>query len=491
MIQTSDKLVCDPAARLERGVWYRALRLLESNRSELPLNGIVVCVSALALVRNDEDFRTRCIWQRRLVDEAMEHLQVQLPVYFVVTHLDSLPGFDHFFGALPKEAGRQALGARLDTHVRTSAASIGRTAEIFDTMYERLHALRLTALRTEMLPAPRKGIYGFVESFRQLRSGLETFVRLLLEDNPFQHTPQWRGLYFAATGTNAAFVEDLFSRFLPADQPLAVKNVRRRFWRWSAAALGAVAVIAVSAYITSGIVTAGRQDRALRDKVAEACQTPQAVAGPARITWVASCGREIDSVEAIAGGASLGFGLRKSDEQLRALQQTLVQDFSRLILAPYDQTLEQDIRNGRTGLEHYLAICQRLRLVRHCRSEPEPCRREALAANHVFDPYSRLFAPFHLAGADRDNRSQARDLMQTYVGYIRWQDAALLEEEEKRLHAQLATIVNAHRLEGGDISRWAASRPKKLDLAAVWLPAGNASHDQSRRVAFRIRGLLA
>jgi type VI secretion system protein ImpL len=474
-IQTSEKLVCDPAARLERGVWYRALQLLESNRSEMPLNGILVCVSATAIARNDETFRTHCMWLRRLVDETMEHLHLQLPVYFVVTHLDELAGFAQFFGALPKEAGRQALGARLETQVRTSAASIARIGDIFETMHERLHALRLTALRTEPLAAQRKGIFDFVESFRTLRPGLETFVRVLLEDNPFLRTPQWRGVYFAATGSQPAFVEDLFTRFLPVDQPLAVKNARRSFWRWSAAALGAVALIALSAYVAGGIVNAVRQDNMMSEKMAQACQTPQAVTGPARITWVASCGREIDSVEAIADSAPLSFGLRASDRKLRELRQTLVQDFSRLILAPYDQTLEQEVHAGRIGLEHYLAICQRLRLVADCRSDAKTCRRDALAANYVFDPYSGLFAPFRVAGTAQQAHAQAQDLLQAYIGYIRWQDPALLHEEENRLRTQLAAMVSSHRLEGADVTRWAAARPNQLALATLWLPASEAS----------------
>jgi hypothetical protein len=469
-IQTSERFVCETGARLERGIWYQGLQLLAAQRDQLPLNGIVVCVAATALVRNDETFRNRCVWLRRLVDEAMEHLQLQLPVYFVVTKLDALPGFAAFAGTLPKEAERQAVGWRLEADVRTSAASSGRVAEIFDTILKRLHAVRLAAVKAELRPPPRKGVYDFVESFKRLRGGLETFVRLLLEDNPFQRTPQWRGLYFAATDSRPAFTEDLFTHFLPVDQPLAAKNQRSRFWQWSRAAVGVAGVLAVSTFVSHGIMTAARQDVPVLEHVAAACPAGEGLAGAARLSWVASCGRQIDAVESMQAGLAFGFGVRRSAARVRELKQTLVDDFSRLILAPYDQTLEQDIAGRRLAFDHFLAVAQRLRLIRQCRSDAEACRRDALGANYAFDPRSRLYAPFVAAAAGRSKEEQSLELMQAYIGYVRWQDRDVLEQEEERLKGLLRTMLDAHELRPADVARWAQTRPSDVTLARFWRP---------------------
>src|SRR3546814_1010081 len=77
---------------------------------------------------------------------------------------------------------------------------------------------------------------------QRLAAGLRVFVTQLLEDNPFQRTPRWRGLYFGGGGTEAApggaFIADLFTRFLPGDQPLATPSVKGNAGRLTGAALG-------------------------------------------------------------------------------------------------------------------------------------------------------------------------------------------------------------------------------------------------------------
>src|SRR3546814_717413 len=144
----------------------------------------------------------------------MEHLQIKLPVYFLVTGLERLHGYAQFRAALPAEAFSQALGFRLPESEVVNAATSGKLDEILDPIVERLHALRETALRSQATPATRRGVFEFVESLPRLAAGLRVFVTQLLEDNPFQRTPRWRGLYFGGGGTEAApggaFIADLF-----------------------------------------------------------------------------------------------------------------------------------------------------------------------------------------------------------------------------------------------------------------------------------------
>src|SRR3546814_4938413 len=84
---------------------------------------------------------------RRLVDEAMEHLQIKLPVYFLVTGLERLHGYAQFRAALPAEAFSQALGFCLPESEVVNAATSGKLDEILDPIVERLPALRETALQ--------------------------------------------------------------------------------------------------------------------------------------------------------------------------------------------------------------------------------------------------------------------------------------------------------------------------------------------------------
>lgn len=234
-IETSPRIVCDALVRSERGLWYQALMRLASERDRLPLNGIVVCVGARGLLGDAGALKDAGMRLRQLVDEAMEHLEVRLPVYVIVTGLETLPGYAAFRAAVPAEVFAQAMGWRLPENEAVHADTSAQFDGLFAPVAERLHALRLTLLAAQHEVKDRHGVFEFVQSISRLQDGLRRFVGLLLEDHSFRHSPRWRGLYFtggAAPDTPAGlFVTDLFTRFLPADQPLATPNFKGRTGR--------------------------------------------------------------------------------------------------------------------------------------------------------------------------------------------------------------------------------------------------------------------
>ncbi|MCD9029082.1 type VI secretion system protein [Luteimonas sp. BDR2-5] len=474
-IQMHARVVCEPGARLDRGLWYQALQLLRSERDKLALNGIVVCVSAQTLLGSADQVKAAGIRLRRLVDEAMEHLQIRPPVYFVVTGLDQLHGYADFRAALPAEAFEQALGFRLADSEVVSAATSGRLDDILGPVVERLHALRETALRSQSTPDKRRGVFEFVQAFPRMADGLRIFVDQLLADNPFQRTPRWRGLYFAGGGgaghAGGAFVADLFTRFLPSDQPLATPSLKGSAGRMTGAGLGVAAMLGLSAYLSYGLFTAWQEDTQLLAQTRAACQETQGSGAGGRIAWVAACGRTIQQLEAAAAGTSLGFGIRRSDRDIDALKARVVEDFSRLILAPYDQMLGADLARGEVGLDHALAVAQRLRLLDRCRRQRAECEQEA-AGNVVFDAQSRLFAPFQSGDGDiAVNRERAAALFDTYLGYLRWQHRGMLNDEQQRLLGEFEKIAARYQPRPADLEQWAAARRDPVRLADYWLPA--------------------
>lgn len=239
-IETSPRIVCDASARTERGLWYQALMQLASQRDRLPLNGIVACIGARSLLGDADASKDAGVRLRRLVDEAMEHLEVRVPVYVLVTGLETLPGYASFRAAVPAEVFAQAMGWRLPEDEAVNAGTSAQFDGLFALVAERLHALRLTALAAQHEVKGRRGVFEFVQSISGLQGGLRRLVGLLLEDDPFQRTPRWRGLYFTGGAEPAApagaFVADLFTRFLPADQPLARPSFKGRGGRTGATA---------------------------------------------------------------------------------------------------------------------------------------------------------------------------------------------------------------------------------------------------------------
>ncbi|MBN8263509.1 MAG: hypothetical protein J0M21_02515 [Xanthomonadales bacterium] len=477
-IEMHPRVVCDANARLDRGLWYQALMKLADEREKLPLNGIVVAVSAQALLGPADALRETATRLRRLVDEAMEHLQVRMPVYFVVTGLERLPGHAQVRATLPAEAFSQALGHRFAADEVVSAASGGRMAEVFEPIAERLHALRMTALRAQATPTQRRAVFEFVESLRQCGPGLALFVAQMLEDNPFQRTPRWRGLYFAGGAEPAhpggAFVADLFTRFLPADQPLAGASLRGNAGRMAVAGLGVLAMLGLSASLAYGLKAARRDDGALLAQTRSACAEVADRTSSGRIEWVAGCGRTIEALEAAASDTLLSFGIRRADADIAALQKRVTDDFANLILAPEDQMLATDIEQRRAGIEHVLAITQRLRLLDECRDGAADCRARELPNNVSFDARSRLFAPFATPDHDtRRDRENAEALFATYLGYLRWQKKNVLDAEHARLEGLLTRLLANYSPRAADLRAWADARGQGMDLGSYWLPAGS------------------
>ncbi|HST45613.1 MAG TPA: type VI secretion system protein, partial [Luteimonas sp.] len=479
-IQLHPKLVCDPDARLERGLWYQALMLLAREREKLPLNGIVLSVSLATLLGPADVLKASASRLRRLVDEAMEHLQVRVPVYIVVSGLDKVRGYQTIRNALPAEAFAQALGHRLPPDQAVSAATSGQLDAILQPILDRLHALRLTALRAQPTATARRDVFEFVESLRRCESGLTLFVTLLLEDNTFQRTPPWRGLFFTggadAANPGGAFVADLFTRFLPGDQPLATPSLRGSAARMAVAGLGAVALLGLGASLAHGLVTARHDDARLLAGTRSACREVDGRMAGARIEWVAGCGRTIERLESAADGALLGFGIRRADRDIAALRDRVTDDFENLILAPYDQMLSEDIARDRAGFEHALAIAQRLRLLDACRGSSAACLQQEAPHNVAFDARSRLFAPFVSATGDRArDRTNAADLFGAYLGYLRWQKKKSLDDERTRLAGQLQQLMAGHALDVGQVRAWADARGHGLALRDFWLPRGRGT----------------
>ncbi|QIL21762.1 hypothetical protein [Thermomonas sp. HDW16] len=320
-------------------------------------------------------------------------------------------------------------------------------------------------------------MFDFVESLRQAQQGLSLFVTLMLEDNPFQRTPRWRGLYFAgsmdAAHRGGAFVADLFTRFLPSDQPLAGSSFRGNAGRMAVAGIGVLAMLGLSASIAYGLSSARRDDTALLAQTRSACADVAERTSSGRIDWVAGCGRTIESLEAAAGDTMLSFGIRRADSDIEKLKQRVIEDFNNLILAPEDQMLATDINQGRAGIEHVLAITQRLRLLDACRSSNDACRKRELPNNVSFDARSRLFAPFRSpdnnTSRDSDNASA---LFATYLGYLRWQKKNVLDAEHTRLEGLLEKLLNGYTPRAADLKKWADGRDAGIDLAHFWLPEG-------------------
>ncbi|MDQ0589001.1 type VI secretion system protein [Variovorax paradoxus] len=214
------------AAPHARTLWLQALLALAERRDRIPINGLVVCVAASELLQpGGAGMKPLATRMRRLLDEAADTLRLQLPVYLVVTGLEQLAGYATLRGALPPEVLAQAIGHRLVGPAAHGEAAAERLDALFDPMARQLHALRMALLCEQPGASGRLAIHDFIEALRALQPALREVAEALFESHGRgSRGPRWRGLYLTAAASGAAggaFVNDLFERFLPADQPLA------------------------------------------------------------------------------------------------------------------------------------------------------------------------------------------------------------------------------------------------------------------------------
>src|SRR3546814_4985874 len=104
--------------------------------------------------------------------------------------------------------------------------------------------------------------------------------------------------------------------------------------------------------------------------------------------------------------------------------------------------------------------------------------------NVVFDPASRLFAPFQSGEADvRIDRQRANALFSTYLGYLRWQDDDVLDDEQQRLGEEFEQVMDQYRPRAPDRSEEHTSELQSLmrsSYAVLCLKKKQTTHKQKK-----------
>lgn len=205
--------------------WSQALALLARERRKLPLDGMVLCVSAQSLLESPTQVSARASRLQDLAHEATRHLQLQLPLYVVVTGLEALPGHAAVRATLPSAVFRRALGWRI-SFAPGAAAAHGRMDVRSEDVERRLGAAVMAALAVQRHARGRREVFGFMQSLPLLQRGLQVFLdRLSAGESTGGRRLLWCGLYLTGGARPSApsgdFVDDLFARFLPADRLLA------------------------------------------------------------------------------------------------------------------------------------------------------------------------------------------------------------------------------------------------------------------------------
>jgi type VI secretion system protein ImpL len=217
LIDTAGRYTTHDSNRVaDRQAWEAFLQLLRRARPRRPLNGVLVAVSvgdllgfnAGALAEHARILRAR-------LDELQSALKVRLPVYFLLTKCDLLPGFVDWFGSLDRSQRDQVFGVTLELRAENSAPAALEFAPSFDALLNRLADSLVERLKAERDAQRRARIFSLPRSLRALAAPLGTLVNEAFGSSasPGEGTICLRGVYLTSGTQQGTPIDRMLSAF--------------------------------------------------------------------------------------------------------------------------------------------------------------------------------------------------------------------------------------------------------------------------------------
>jgi len=260
VIDTAGRYAVPDVDKRDRKEWTSLLSMLSRHKQKEPLNGIVLVVSAERLLNcSEEELMEEGQQIRSGINELMERLEAQMPVYLMITKCDLIDQFSNWCKYLPEESLQQVMGYLFEEETGDIHFLLDKA---FDEVLGRIKELRL--LMMERSDNPDDSLIELPLNIERMRNGLHAFARTALKDNLYQETPRFRGLYFSSSQqaakeqgeenlkNNGIFLHHLFTKVMPPDRGIlstlpSAERLRRAVRNYGVSASGAVLVMLIVA----------------------------------------------------------------------------------------------------------------------------------------------------------------------------------------------------------------------------------------------------
>lgn len=180
--------------------WREFLALLMKYRKRRPLNGVILAVSATDLMGGAHD-RVREDYveaARRRLNELNRELQMDLPVYVMVTKCDLVAGFTEYFDDLTLEQRAQVWGTTFPYAETVSGTAVQRFGAEFDALMTRLNARMFARIDGERDLRRRTALFGFPQQMEALKDALTECLESVFGASRLERPVLLRGVYFTS-----------------------------------------------------------------------------------------------------------------------------------------------------------------------------------------------------------------------------------------------------------------------------------------------------
>ncbi|WP_445374717.1 type VI secretion protein IcmF/TssM N-terminal domain-containing protein [Photorhabdus tasmaniensis] len=178
---------------LYRQAWLRLIRWIAQVRKPA---GVLVCLSVEQLLKSDN----RALYiAARNVRAQLEPLQIRLerrlPVWLILTHSETLPGFNHWCAQLSVEQRAELLGNFIEHHTDSHVTDV--LDKSMSTIVNALKAMRLKLLNQQR-QQPEAEVLALPETVTQLQPALGYYLSALFDHDHYLEHGLLSGMFFTA-----------------------------------------------------------------------------------------------------------------------------------------------------------------------------------------------------------------------------------------------------------------------------------------------------
>ena len=208
-LDTAGRYINQSEDRIE---WISFLDVLKKNRKKKPINGVLVAINIDEIIKCEKDElyeHAKNIRQR--IDELIENLGVNFPVYFIFTKCDLIQGFVDYYSDFSEIERSQIWGATFSNQQHLNGEPKNIFEEEFNILVNKLFEIRTIRLSSPLKREQRRNVFLFPFQFKSLQKKLTYLIGEVFQPNPYQDNPLFRGFYFTS-GTQEGVPLDLAIR---------------------------------------------------------------------------------------------------------------------------------------------------------------------------------------------------------------------------------------------------------------------------------------
>ena len=244
--------------------WDRLLHLLQHNRQQKPVDGIVLTIPASELLGDEGNLAKRIREAERRAAmvyaklwQAQKVLGLRLPVYLLVTKCDMVDGFGAFCTAMPRRLHEGILGWS-SPYAVDAAYSPEWAGEAFSAVSQRLSEAQVEIFAEARDIVDPDALFAFPACFGAMFEPLRAYMNQIFQKSVYHESFFFRGIYFCGEcqegGTRSLlqgyphFLRDLLERKVfpefTLSRPVArTMLARNRTARWLQTVTLAVVVL--------------------------------------------------------------------------------------------------------------------------------------------------------------------------------------------------------------------------------------------------------